>query len=34
VDGNYGVGAKIAAATRNPVGVVYLSEIARNSVER
>jgi hypothetical protein len=25
VDGNYGVGAKIAAATRNPVGVVYLS---------
>jgi hypothetical protein len=25
VDGNYGVGAKIAAATRNPAGVVYLS---------
>jgi hypothetical protein len=25
VDGNYGVGAKIAAATRNPLGVVYLS---------
>ena len=23
--GNYGVGAKIAAATRNPAGVVYLS---------
>lgn len=25
VDGNYGVGAKISAATRNPLGVVYLS---------
>jgi hypothetical protein len=25
VDGNYGVGAKIAAATRNPAGLVYLS---------
>lgn len=25
VDGNYGVGAKISAATRNPVGVIYLS---------
>ena len=25
VDGNYGVGAKISAATRNPAGVVYLS---------
>jgi hypothetical protein len=24
-DGNYGVGAKIAAATRNPAGLVYLS---------
>ena len=25
LSGNYGVGAKIAAATRNPVGVLYLS---------
>lgn len=25
MDGNYGVGAKIAAATRNPEGLVYLS---------
>ena len=25
VDGNYGVGAKISAATKNPLGVVYLS---------
>ncbi|MBF8254631.1 MAG: hypothetical protein HW373_1326 [Deltaproteobacteria bacterium] len=25
MSGNYGVGAKIAAATRNPVGVLYLS---------
>ena len=25
VDGNYGVGAKISAATKNPAGVVYLS---------
>ncbi|MGA8937839.1 MAG: hypothetical protein WB439_01620, partial [Acidobacteriaceae bacterium] len=25
VDGNYGVGAKISAATRNPLGVVYVS---------
>src|SRR5690606_8260187 len=24
-DGNFGVGAKIAAATRNPAGIVYLS---------
>ncbi|MDQ2647200.1 MAG: ATP-binding protein, partial [Myxococcota bacterium] len=25
LDGNYGVGAKITAATRNPAGLVYLS---------
>ena len=25
MSGNYGVGAKIAAATKNPFGVVYLS---------
>jgi hypothetical protein len=25
LQGNYGVGAKIAAATRNPAGIVYLS---------
>jgi hypothetical protein len=25
VDGNYGVGAKISAATKNPAGVIYLS---------
>jgi hypothetical protein len=25
IDGNYGVGAKVAAATRNPAGLIYLS---------